>query len=90
MNRTLESELTDFYSSTGFTLLLISIFSMRCSRCRRWIESREIKFAREGDWMGKPLCRKCKAEVEGESRERYRKGRGEEWSERDLYEMDVY
>ena len=41
---------------------------------------REIKLAVEGDWMGKPLCRKCKAEVEEESREKYRKGRGKEYS----------
>jgi len=49
---------------------------MKCSRCKKWIESYEIKFAREGE-IGKPLCRKCKAEVEEESREKYRKRRAE-------------
>jgi hypothetical protein len=62
---------------------------MKCSRCRKLIAGREIKFASEGDWMGKPLCRKCKAEVEKESRDKYRKGRGKEHSERGLYEADI-
>lgn len=62
---------------------------MKCSRCRRWIEGREIKFAEEGDWMGKPLCRKCKAEVEEEARDKYRKGRAKEYP-RNPYEIDVY
>jgi DNA-directed RNA polymerase subunit RPC12/RpoP len=48
---------------------------MKCSRCKRWIEANEIKFATEGDWMGKPLCRRCKFEVEEESRDRYRRRR---------------
>jgi len=47
---------------------------MKCSRCKKLIEDSEIRFATEGE-VGKPLCRKCKAEVEEESRERYRKGR---------------
>ena len=62
---------------------------MKCSRCRRLIEGREIKFAQEGDWMGKPLCRKCKAEVEEESRNKYRKGRAKEYRGHP-YERDVY
>jgi hypothetical protein len=61
---------------------------MKCSRCKKWIEGNEIKFATEGDWMGKPLCRKCRFEVEEESRDRYRKGREREYPEsiRKLYE----
>jgi len=62
---------------------------MRCSRCRRWIEGSEIKFAKEGDWMGKPLCRKCKAQVEEEARNKYRKGRAKEYLSY-LYEKNVY
>jgi hypothetical protein len=62
---------------------------MKCSRCKRWIEDNEIKFAVEGDYMGKPLCRKCKAEVEQESRNRYRRGRTKEYPG-NRYEKDVY
>lgn len=63
---------------------------MRCARCRKWLENgREIKFAEEGDWMGKPLCRKCKVKVEEESREKYRKGRAKEYPG-DPYKRDVY
>ena len=40
--------------------------------------------------MGKPLCRKCKAEVEEESRNRYRKGRAKEYSVRNRYGLHVY
>jgi len=39
--------------------------------------------------MGQPLCRKCKAEVEEESREKYRKGRRKEYPE-NPYEKDIY
>lgn len=46
-------------------------------------------FAEEGDWMGKSLCKKCKAEVEEESRERYRKGRAKEYPG-SPYEKDIY
>ncbi|MDI6826836.1 MAG: hypothetical protein QMD36_06705 [Candidatus Aenigmarchaeota archaeon] len=62
---------------------------MKCSRCRRWIEGAQIRFATEGDWMGKPLCSRCRAEVEKESREKYRRGSGKEYS-RDLYRTDTY
>ncbi len=63
---------------------------MRCARCGKWLEDgREIKFAREGDWMGKPLCKKCRAEVEEESREKYRRGRAREYPG-SPYEIDVY
>ena len=48
---------------------------MKCSRCKRPIEGSEIRFTIEGDWMGKPLCRKCRFDVEEESREKYRRGR---------------
>lgn len=48
---------------------------MKCSRCKKEIEGNEIKFARLGNYMGKPLCRKCRAEVEEEAEERYRRGR---------------
>ena len=53
------------------------------------IEGAEIIFAQEGDWMGKPLCRKCKGEVEEESRNKYRRGRAKEYA-RNPYENDVY
>jgi hypothetical protein len=60
---------------------------MKCSRCKRWIEGDEIVFAREGI-VGKPFCRRCRAEVEEESRDRYRRGREREYPEsiRKLYE----
>jgi DNA-directed RNA polymerase subunit RPC12/RpoP len=49
---------------------------MRCSRCKKQLENGiEVKFARMGNYMGKPLCRKCRAEVEEEAEERYREGR---------------
>jgi len=65
---------------------------MRCSRCKKWIEAGEIKFAKEGDWMGKPLCRRCKAQIEEESRNNYRRQRArkKQGSQRDLYKKDVY
>lgn len=63
---------------------------MKCSRCRKLIEGAEIKFAVEGDWMGKALCRKCKAEVEEEARNRYRKGLAKQYSVRNLYGLHVY
>jgi DNA-directed RNA polymerase subunit RPC12/RpoP len=65
---------------------------MKCSRCSRLIEGSGIRFAEEGDWMGKPLCRKCKAEVVEESRNRYREGRckGNGYSKRDQYATSVY
>lgn len=63
---------------------------MKCSRCKRWIEGAEIKFAVEGDWMGKPLCRKCKGEVERESREKYQKGLAKQHSVRNHYGLNVY
>jgi len=62
---------------------------MKCSRCKREIESYEIKFAREGE-MGKPLCRKCKAQVEEESREKYREGLPKQRSSKDHYGLNVY
>lgn len=62
---------------------------MKCSRCKKWIEGLEIKFAEEGDWMGKPLCGKCKAQVEAEAREKYRKGRAKEYPG-NLYESKTY
>lgn len=62
---------------------------MRCSRCGRWIEAAEIKFAREGDRMGKALCRKCRGEVEEESRNEYGRRRAKEYPG-DPYEKDVY
>jgi hypothetical protein len=62
---------------------------MKCSRCKRWIEGDEIVFAREGI-VGKPFCRRCRAEVEEESREKYRKERGKESSQENIYEMHVY
>jgi hypothetical protein len=63
---------------------------MKCSRCKRWIEGSEIKFAVEGDWMGKPLCKRCKAEVEEEAREKYRRGLARNHSSRNHYGLDVY
>ncbi len=64
---------------------------MKCSRCRKkWIEGLDIKFAVEGDWMGKPLCRKCKAEVEKEAREKYQKGLTKQHSVKDHYGLNVY
>jgi ribosome-binding protein aMBF1 (putative translation factor) len=62
---------------------------MKCSRCGKSIEGDEIKFAREGDFMGKTLCRKCRMQVEEESREKYREGLAEEHS-RNPYEVDIY
>jgi len=62
---------------------------MKCSRCKKLIEGSEIKFVREGDYMGKPLCRRCKAEVEDDSREKYRMGRAKECSKRNLYGKDT-
>jgi hypothetical protein len=62
---------------------------MKCSRCKKEIESYEIKFAKEGDFVGKPLCRKCKTQAEEESRDSYRRGRTKEYL-RDLYGIDVY
>jgi hypothetical protein len=64
--------------------------TMKCERCRKSIEANEIRFAIEGDWMGKPLCRRCKAQTENESRDSYRKGRVKECSRRHLYETEVY
>jgi len=61
-----------------------------CARCRKRIEGEEIKFAREGSYIGMPLCRRCRREIEAESRNRYRRGRGKEYSRKDLYETDVY
>lgn len=61
---------------------------MKCSRCRKLIEGSEINFA-QGDFMAKPLYRKCKAKVEKESRDKYRKGRAKEYPG-DPYEKDVY
>jgi hypothetical protein len=65
---------------------------MKCSRCKKWIEGDEIKFAREGDWMGKPLCSSCRAEIEAESKNRYRVGRGKGngYSKRNQYTMTIY
>jgi len=63
---------------------------MKCSRCKKSIEGAEIKFSVEGDCMGKPLCRKCKAEVEAEAREKYRKGRAKHLQEKDLYRTSIY
>lgn len=40
--------------------------------------------------MGKPLCRKCKAEVEEESRERYRRGSAKQHSVKNHYGLNVY
>jgi len=40
--------------------------------------------------MGKPLCRKCKAEVEEEAREKYRKGLAKQSSVKDNYGLSVY
>ncbi|MEM2914613.1 MAG: hypothetical protein QXH91_04350 [Candidatus Bathyarchaeia archaeon] len=40
--------------------------------------------------MGKPLCRKCKAEVEEESREEYRVGLTRQHSVKDHYRLDIY
>lgn len=62
---------------------------MRCSRCGKQIEGSEIKFAREGDWMGKPLCKKCRARVEEGSRNAYREGMAKRYPG-DPYEKDVY
>jgi ribosome-binding protein aMBF1 (putative translation factor) len=64
--------------------------TMKCERCRKSIEANEIRFAIEGDWMGKPLCRRCKFDVEEESREKYRRGREKEYRKSDLYRTDVY
>lgn len=63
---------------------------MKCSRCNKWIEGGEIKFATEGDYMGKPLCKKCKFEVEEESRKNYRRGLGREHITKNHYGLDVY
>jgi hypothetical protein len=65
---------------------------MKCSRCKKLIEGSEIRFAMEGDWMGKPLCRKCKSIVENESRDKYRRGRleGNGYSKRDQHQSSVY
>jgi len=62
---------------------------MNCSRCNKPIEGSEIKFAREGDLMGKPLCRRCRKDVEEESREKYREGLAEEHT-RNPYEAGIY
>jgi ribosome-binding protein aMBF1 (putative translation factor) len=62
----------------------------KCSRCGKSIEGDEIKFAREGDWMGKPLCRRCRTEVEEESRERYRKGRSKDNEYSDQQSTSIY
>jgi len=40
--------------------------------------------------MGKPLCIRCRAEVEEESRNRYRKGIAKEHFESNRYSLDVY
>jgi hypothetical protein len=63
---------------------------MKCSRCKKDIEGYEIRFAIEGDWMGKPLCRRCKFDAEEESREKYRRGREKEYRKSDLCRTDVY
>jgi site-specific recombinase XerC len=63
---------------------------MKCSRCRRWIEGREIKFAVEGDWMGKPLCKKCEAEVENKAREKYQRGLAKQHSIKNHYWLNIY
>lgn len=63
---------------------------MKCSRCKKWIEGKEIKFAVEGDWMGKPLCRRCKSDVEEESRAKYRNGLARQKSMRNQYYLDIY
>jgi ribosome-binding protein aMBF1 (putative translation factor) len=63
---------------------------MKCSRCKKEIEGSEIRFAIEGDWMGKPLCRKCKFETEEESREGYRRGREKDHRKNDLYRTGIY
>lgn len=65
-------------------------FVMHCSRCRRWIEGRDIKFSVEGDYVGKPICKKCKAETEEESRERYRNGLAEQHSGKNHYGLSIY
>jgi hypothetical protein len=62
---------------------------MKCSRCQKDIEGYEIKFAREGDFMGKPLCRKCRINVEEEYRENYREGLTKD-QPRNTYEVDAY
>jgi len=77
-------------ASINLITLDASHSGMKCSKCRKLIEGRSIKFAIEGDWMGKPLCRKCKAEVEEESREKYRRGMGREHSTENHYGLDVY
>jgi ribosome-binding protein aMBF1 (putative translation factor) len=65
---------------------------MLCSRCGKTIEGDEIKFAREGDFMGKPLCRRCRMQVEEESRQHYREGRikGDGYSKKDQDTTSVY
>ena len=63
---------------------------MKCSKCNKWIEGSEIKFAIEGDYMGKPLCKKCKSEVEQESRDKYQRGLAKQYSVKDPYGLDIY
>jgi len=64
--------------------------TMKCERCNKSIEANEIRFTIEGDWMGKPLCRRCKFDVEEESREKYQKGLAEQHSSKDGYRFNVY
>jgi hypothetical protein len=63
---------------------------MKCSRCKKWIEGKEIKFAVEGDYMGKPLCRLCKFQVEEESREKYRSGLTKKYAIEEAYGKNEY
>lgn len=62
---------------------------IRCARCGKWIEGQEIKFATEGEFMGKALCSKCKAKVHQISRNKYRAARAKMYPG-DPYEKNVY
>jgi hypothetical protein len=62
---------------------------MFCSKCGRWIEGDEIVFAREGI-VGKPFCRRCRAEVEEEAREKYRRGLAKQQCFPNHYRLGVY
>jgi hypothetical protein len=61
-----------------------------CARCGKFIQGNMVKFAKEGDFMGKPLCRRCRMEVEKESRENYREGLSRQRSVGSYYPADVY
>jgi len=70
---------------------LLVIFSMnRCARCGKVLENaRDIRWAREGNFMGKILCPTCRAKLEQNSKNAYREQMAKRYPG-DPYEKDVY